>query len=768
MFSSVRLVQEVSRSAPSSSSSSSSSSTTTSSSSSSSSSPAHATVPDSSNNNNSNNNSSSSPEVVLSVDTNTPSATDESPSHDRSSLRQDHQHQQQPSPSSPFWPPHSVQPMPFSFNNYTPATPSLPLWISSYSYNKPARGIRSLFLGMTQSSSPQAAIAGAPAGGTAAMSTPRTHTRRNSRHVRRSSRQIYATKQPGGGGRRGSRTWSMAAGGLKTDAKDKSKSQKLLCLWPLPVITRYTILISLIVSSLNFFNLLNVTCSSPSFVIYRLEILNMLLSTFLFDWSLQGILLFSWNILVLGLFEGSLTHMLGGTRRFMRVLFGIVLGVFAVRQALGYVFSKSTGWAVPMLFFSNSMHECNQGIAPFLFALLVIQSLSIDDKYIMIYGTADDLDQKVTVRKVTLQLFMCLVNYTTKNILWWSLTGLLTGFIVAQVTYTCLVTRNARQQQRDLWDTMNNSSINNSSGKDVIEEYQRSSKSTTPLWRLLWSALKKGTAVVMITLPVLFIFNSYYHSRGSLVDPATLNQLTNDRYMFTFVVMTAPRRGDPPLLSRTLSSYLANWPVDPEPNSLYSRIQIMVYTHFSNHSQFDVAREKFSNDLKGQRYLKWVREEGDQMNQRLHVSKALQLAADSFQSTYISLVEDDFPVCGSDAWRNIENVIYEANEHAPDHCGVFVATGGSGLFLKPHVARLVSDLLVQYKETPPDIVIQRCLRGELPECSQCKQALVTSKTLLMHHIGFNTSTSEDRVYTKDQFQCGWRHPFNGDPGVITL
>lgn len=83
----------------------------------------------------------------------------------------------------------------------------------------------------------------------------------------------------------------------------------------------------------------------------------------------------------------------------------------------------------------------------------------------------------------------------------------------------------------------------------------------------------------------------------------------------------------------------------------------------------------------------------------------------------------------------------------------------SGLFLKPETAQLVSRLLLQYGDTPPDIVIQKCLRGELAECSHCQDSLVTSKTLLMYHIGFNTSTSTDRVYKKDEFQCGWRHPF---------
>lgn len=426
--------------------------------------------------------------------------------------------------------------------------------------------------------------------------------------------------------------------------------------------------------------------------------------------------------------------MLGGTRRFVRVLVSIVISVCLLRQALGYLFSKSTGWAVPLLFFSDSVHECNQGIAPFLFALLMIQSLSIDDKYIVLYGDADP-NHKLTVRKVTLQLLMCLVNYLVKNILWWSLTGLLTGYVAAIIIQATIL-REKRGTTTSAPSTPTNTTWDDKDVPPAFEEFPRA----TPLWRLLLSAFRKAFAVIAVTLPLLLLFNAYYYSQEGLVDSTMLNQLSHDRYMFTFVVMTAPRRGEPPLLSRTIESYLANWPVDPEPGSLYSRLQLMVYTHFSNHSQFDAARERFSNDLKGQRYIKWVREEGSEMNQRLHVSKALQLATESFQSTYVALVEDDFPICGSDAWRQLEHVVYQANKHADDHCGVFVGTGGSGLFLKPETAQLVSRLLLQYGDTPPDIVIQKCLRGELAECSHCQDSLVTSKTLLMYHIGFNTST----------------------------
>ncbi|KAI9267921.1 hypothetical protein BDA99DRAFT_546374 [Phascolomyces articulosus] len=471
------------------------------------------------------------------------------------------------------------------------------------------------------------------------------------------------------------------------DDKFKPKSQKLLCLWPLPVITRYMIGISLLVSTLNFLGFFHLKCSSPSFVIHRLEIVNLLLSPFLFTGSLHTFLLFGWNILILGLFEESLAHMLGGTRRFVKVLVGILLSVCMIRQGIGYVFSKSTGFAVPTLFFSDSLHECNQGLAPFLFALLIVQSLSIDDKYILMYGP-EESNQKITVRKVALQLLMCLVNYTVKNILWWSLTGLLTGYIMTIVIQTCLarqrnwfeeegehhqpqlVLQKESLQQQEKKENSSILSTHSDDNESFMYHHRR-----MPLWRLLWSAVKKGAVVVMITLPVLLMCNAYY-TRETFVDPSVLNQVTHDRYMFSFVVMTAPRRGDPAFLSRTLESYLANWPTDPAPGSLYDRIQALVYTHFTNHSQYNAAQERFSNDPKGQQYLTWIREQGDAFDQRLHVSKALSLAADHYQSTYIALLEDDFPVCGENEWRQIENVVYNANQKVPGHCGVFVGTGG--------------------------------------------------------------------------------------------
>ncbi|KAG2209729.1 hypothetical protein INT47_001877 [Mucor saturninus] len=529
--------------------------------------------------------------------------------------------------------------------------------------------------------------------------------------------------------------------------EEKSKSQKLLCLWPLPTVTRYMILIATLMSVLNWLGVLSIACSAPSFIIHRLDFKNMCLAPFLFDWTLQGMMLYGWNLLILGLFEESLTLMLGGgTRRFIHCLFFVFVSLSTIRVTLGFIFSKSTGWAFPSLFFSNSMHECSQGLAPFLFALLVVQSLCIGDKYILIYGQGEH--HQITVAKVTLQFIMCLVNYTTQTILWWSLSGLFTGFITTLVMQAWLAFE--KREVKDQTEFM------------TLEHYRR-----TPLWRLLWSATKRSGWVVLLTLPVLLAWNTYY-TRASVVSGHELNTISHDRYLFTFVFMTAPRRGDPAYLTRTIESYLENWPENPSVDSPYARMQAIIYTHFTNHTQFEEAKEHFSGTVKGQRYLKWVHQQGETLNQRLHVSKALDYVTETFGSTYYALMEDDFPVCGQREWHEIETVIYKAEKTVPNHCGVFVGTGGSGLFLKPEMARLTSQLLLHYVDMPPDIIIQKCLMGQLPQCAACKDSLVTSKTLLMYHIGYNTSTSDDRTYKKDEFQCGWRHPFNGDPSVITL
>lgn len=222
----------------------------------------------------------------------------------------------------------ATQPIPITFSTFT-TTPNL---LSSY---MPA-DIGNLFL-------------------TSPTSTTKSHPRKNSKYTVRHHRPRQSSlnkdavvRKPG------------------QEEEEKSKSQKLLCLWPLPTVTRYMILIALFVSTLKWLNILDLACSAPSYVIHRLDIKNLMLSPFLFDWAVPSMAMFGWNVLILGLFEESLSHMVGGTRRFIELLVFLFACVSSLRLLLGFVFSRSTGYAFPSLFFSNSMHECSQGLVIYI------------------------------------------------------------------------------------------------------------------------------------------------------------------------------------------------------------------------------------------------------------------------------------------------------------------------------------------------------------------------------------------------------------------
>jgi hypothetical protein len=88
----------------------------------------------------------------------------------------------------------------------------------------------------------------------------------------------------------------------------------------------------------------------------------------------------------------------------------------------------------------------------------------------------------------------------------------------------------------------------------------------------------------------------------------------------------------------------------------------------------------------------------------------------------------------------------------------------SGLIFQSALAPKLSNMLLskELQDIPTDIILQECLKGNYQDCSECR--MMIPQTLLMRHIGHNTSTS-GRVYDSNEFQCGWRHPFNGEINV---
>lgn len=318
-------------------------------------------------------------------------------------------------------------------------------------------------------------------------------------------------------------------------------------------------------------------------------------------------------------------------------------------------------------------------------------------------------------------------------------------------------------------------------------------------------------------------------------------------HLLTILLMTAPRPGDPDFLIQTIDSWLGALPSPPgspaplahftapisnfstPPPDLASRIRLIVYTHFLTHSVFDHAQTHFSSPFssayaaKAAHYITWQRDPratSDRLDQRLHVARGLAHAGEGGESAYVLLTEDDFPLCPDNTragetpswagtWDELKRVVVATNVAMPDvavadsgpqlgHCGIFIATGGSGLLLRGRIAALLPSILLSASDPTgtarealaalgsfavstsdegadtPDLVIQDCLRGRGPGCEVCaprlgrggaagdrygKSGLVGTQRLVQHHLGFEASTLPGRRYGKEEWACGWRQPF---------
>ncbi|KAG0048232.1 hypothetical protein BGZ83_006789 [Gryganskiella cystojenkinii] len=526
------------------------------------------------------------------------------------------------------------------------------------------------------------------------------------------------------------------------------------------------------------------------------------------------------NLISFALFEERLTKVFNGNGQqvFRNLVFAILAVVLTIRQLLGITFSRAFGWQLPVLFFSDSMHECNLGLAPFLFALLVVQAL-FPEKASSTTSTGADqgsTGSRFNIRRIYLQTILCLFNVIPKTIIWWSLSGLCGGFLVAlTVSYQRRMGRwggkvKTSTVERHLWENteieLNDDSYYHdedeeeyldmiSTAKGDISPVRHSSESARAFFHeavatgiaggspsrqekrlsiTLWKTVSYVLPLISVLILILIGCNQIH-----TYQPDVSNELLNTSiepatpFLLTLVLMTAPRKNNVAYIKQTLSSYLTSFP-DEDVDLLYSRIQIVVFTHFTDFPAFDEARAYFETIPKARKHVQWIRHEGFEKNQRKHLISAIRAVGTVQDTVYLGIMEDDFPFCSNGGWQEMLNTIYKAHEEVPEHCGVFVATGGSGLIFKRSVALTASFILesdVQAEErgeraTPPDISLQNCVLGKHDYCSSCAGHLVVSKTLLQGHLGYNSSTSGEG-YHADQFQCGWRQPFNGWPSVHT-
>lgn len=422
------------------------------------------------------------------------------------------------------------------------------------------------------------------------------------------------------------------------------------------------------------------------------------------------------------------------------------------------------------------------GLAPYLFALLIVQSL---------FPSAPFSSEKSGVfwrkRRTLVQIVLCLLNGIPKTIVWWAGAGMIVGFFA---TLTISIQQSLGHwggrpqsvpfEKLHLWDDAGLEALledddafsdSTLTSDDGIFKGNHSNKKSE---RSIWKTVAYTLPTLLFLLLVLLTGNKYHTHRPDVSNVVLSNSVEPDTpFLLTLILMTAPRKRGTTYIKETLSSYLNNFP-DEEVDPLYSRIQIVVYTHFTDFPGYDEAKLYFDKIPKARKHVQWVREDGFEKNHRHHLVSAIRKIGTQEDSVYLGLMEDDFPFC-EDGWQTMLNTLYEANRKVQDHCGLFVGTGGSGLIFKRSVALTASFILEEdalihsqgMAAPPPDISLQDCLMGEHEYCSSCAGTLVTSRTLLQRHLGYNSSTSGDG-YDKNQFQCGWRQPFNGLPNVHTL
>ncbi|KAI5479382.1 hypothetical protein MNV49_003716 [Pseudohyphozyma bogoriensis] len=493
---------------------------------------------------------------------------------------------------------------------------------------------------------------------------------------------------------------------------------------------------------------------------------------------------------------------------------GLWVAIVAVRVLLSWVFGRVLGWAHPELFSTTAIHQVGSGLAPLLLTLCIVRAYT---------------NPASTPGPLSFQAGLLAANFATPieqggTGLWWGLSAVVVGLAVCAgiIVYEAV--------------------------QSLAASRPTVSASTSPSTSTNFSLSRFAPLFSLLLLPFLVSYEAPPPSHDLSNTFSTLHPAQDN--LLTVLLLTAPRPGNPDFLFRTIESWLDALPSPTtSPTLETSRLRMIVFTHFRTHDMFDAAQTYFAESpsyaTKAEHYIEWRRDprgHANRLDQRLHVARALAYAAESGgDSAYVLLAEDDFPLCADagETWVDLKRAIvetnlampdwdtrgelamsYEEQEEASGHCGLFLATGGSGLAMRGFVAAKLPGLLLGAEDADgalrdaraergewtlkhedegadtPDLVIQDCLRGRVAGCEVCapptvgsgrmfpkgskrnafgglgdrwgKSGLAGTERLMQRHLGYNASTLPGRKYGKEEWSCGWRQPFNGEPDVLVV
>ncbi|TFK23373.1 hypothetical protein FA15DRAFT_642618 [Coprinopsis marcescibilis] len=456
----------------------------------------------------------------------------------------------------------------------------------------------------------------------------------------------------------------------------------------------------------------------------------------------------------------------------------VVIGL--VRTLVGFIFTRSLGWAHPSLFRHWALYETTNGFGPILSTLLVLQTAGV--------AIAEDVSIGTSLLEgsygVPIALLLTITFCWTEQSPWTYGLALLIAFsiiILDRARSEIARLGRAKYQRVPMYD------LSAPSTPDLAST--SASSYMTNLGRVIILGL---TCFLLMELPFNVARQFTVHPIPMPVSPFPSKPLLE-------ILMLSYPRNDVPLhtsiIKTTLDSYLP---------FLNSSARLSVYTQSTTHRAMEDVRRLFSTSHPNITFHVNSDKYPDANDgQYLHLSEAFGWVAsgrpDKEPAEWVMLIEDDFPMCGGEAGLNglrevlklleaSREVDKDGRTTTPRRRAAWVGTGGSGmilhrtwlpilqLVLRAHAS--VDSKLPEGYARAPDVIIQDCVVGDDPFCATREDwvcpgwnggisgcgAVITSRQI-MDHIGGALSTRPGMAVNTWDWRCGWRNVKHGQSGL---
>ncbi|KAH8096861.1 hypothetical protein BXZ70DRAFT_944846 [Cristinia sonorae] len=423
------------------------------------------------------------------------------------------------------------------------------------------------------------------------------------------------------------------------------------------------------------------------------------------------------------------------------------MSLAAIRALVGYLLTRSVGWAYPSLFSHWALYESASGLGP---SLLAYFGICGTEKVTGILPPKFRRNEWLLIPSLT--ILFCWLEHRP-----WTYGIALLCIAVLQAFFHLF---------------------------DVQTSYVPLPTVTTTNARPIRSSLKTiGLSFIAVVVPYILFDHLPKPPRLPLPSPPN-----PQAPLLEILILTFPRPAGIEVSAQLLSTTIVSF----VPYLAPKNVILSTFTHSPNHEAFKQVQQVYTDRQDMFFHVDTDSHPNDTDGHYVHLAEAFRWVLEkdpSRRAEWIMLAEDDFPVCGgTEGWDVITTVVNMLETDrlsgvaigAPNLRAGFIGTGGSGIIIHHSYLRLLIMLLRTYSSlsTPlppniarraPDLVVQDCILGR--QFSLCeRQRGVNGKTIIssrivMDHIGGMATTTSGKGLNSDKWRCGWRHPFHGDEAV---